>query len=189
MDWGIYTAHTILHLMGPVDTVYANTAQFRKEVMVRDQLVPDIDVEDTVSATLRFESGAMGVWYAAWAVAAAHGTMSIDGSLGSIVNGRNNQGISVYSNKLGDPEHLRGWREIAVTEPPLADRHYRKLAHLIDAVLDGTPLIVTGADGRDALELVLAVYASAETGQPVTLPLPRPRTDEPERGERLPAAS
>jgi predicted dehydrogenase len=189
MDWGIYTAHTILHLMGPVETVYAHAAQFRKEVMVRDQLVPDIDVEDTVSATLRFASGAMGVWYAAWAVAASHGSMSIDGSQGSIVSGRGTQGINVYSDKLGDPEHLRGWRELPVTEPPLAERHYRKLAHLIDAVLDDTPLVLTGADGRDALELVLAVYRSAESGQPVTLPLSRPGAGDPESGERLPAAS
>jgi predicted dehydrogenase len=40
-------------------------------------------------------------------------------------------------------------------------------------VLDGEAPRVSGAEGRDALELVLAVYRSAETGTPVTLPLER----------------
>jgi predicted dehydrogenase len=32
---------------------------------------------------------------------------------------------------------------------------------------------MTGADGRDALELVQAIYRAAETGQRVSLPLAR----------------
>ena len=44
---------------------------------------------------------------------------------------------------------------------------------MAQAVLDDEPLVMTGADGRDALELVLSIYRSAETGQPVKLPLVR----------------
>lgn len=179
MDWGIYTAHTILWLMGPVEHVYATSEIFRPEVMVRDQLLTGIDVEDTIMATMRFASGAMGSWYAAWAVAAAHGGMTIDGSDGSIVTGRGDAGLSVFSNTFGEPAHLHGWRQIRTTEPVLADLHYRKLAHLIDSVLDDQPLQLTGADGRDALELVLAVYRSAETGAPVALPLDRAKIPQP----------
>lgn len=171
MDWGIYTAHTILWLMGPVESVHATSEIFRSEVMVRDQLVTDIDVEDTVMATMRFANGAMGSWYAAWAVAAAHGGMTIDGSDGSIITGRGEQGLSVLSNTFSEPPHIHGWRQIKTTEPVLADLHYRKLAHLVDSVLDDQPLQLTGADGRDALELVLAIYRSAETGTSVSLPL------------------
>ncbi|GAB3912347.1 oxidoreductase [Microlunatus endophyticus] len=173
IDWGIYTAHTILWLMGPVASVYATSEIFRSEVMVRDQLVTGIDVEDTVMATMRFANGAMGSWYAAWAVAAAHGGMTLDGSDGSIITGRDNSGLSVFSNTFSEPAHLHGWRQLKTVEPVLADLHYRKLAHLIDSVLDDRPLQLTGADGRDALELVLAIYRSAETGRPVSLPLAR----------------
>lgn len=173
MDWGIYTAHTILWLMGPVESVYATSEIFRPEVMVKDELVTNIDVEDTIMATLRFASGAMGSWYAAWAVAAAHGGMTIDGSDGSITTGRGDSGLNVFSNTFGEPEHIHGWRQIRTVEPVLADLHYRKLAHLVDSVLDDTPLGLTGADGRDALELVLAIYRSAETGAAVQLPLAR----------------
>lgn len=173
MDWGIYTAHTILWLMGPVESVYATSAIFRPEVRVGDEVLTDVDVEDTVMATMRFASGAMGSWYAAWAVAAGHHSMSIDGSEGSILSGRDSRGLKVFSTTFDEPEHVRGWRELTSREPPLAELHYRKLAHLVDAVLDDTPLQFTGADGRDALELVLAVYRSAETGQAVQLPLKR----------------
>ena len=173
IDWGIYTAHTILWLMGPVTSVYATSEIFRSEVMVGDQLVTGIDVEDTIMATMRFASGAMGSWYAAWAVPAAHGGTTIDGSDGSIVTGRGEPGLKVFSNTFGEPSHLHGWRQIRSVEPVLADLHYRKLAHLVDSVLDDQPLQLTGADGRDALELVLAIYRSAETGTPVQLPLQR----------------
>jgi predicted dehydrogenase len=182
MDWGIYTAHNLIWLLGPVSSVYAYATTFRKEVVVtgrvsemagRDMLVSDVDVEDTAAITLQFASGAMGVWYAAWAVAAGHGGMSIDGSDGSIETHRGGGGVDLYTNRLEEPALVHGWRHIPTTEPPLAEVHYRKLAHLVDAVLDDKPLQFTGADGRDALELVLAIYRSAETGQRVDLPLPR----------------
>lgn len=173
MDWGIYTAHTILWLMGPVDSVYAVSATFRPDVQVGDELLTNVDVEDTVMATMRFRNGAMGSWYAAWAVAVAHHSMTIDGADGSIMTHPELPGLKVYSKTLGDLDHMRGWRHLPATEPPLLDLHYRKLAHLVDAVLDDQPLQLTGADGRDALELVAAVYRSAETGLPVSLPLER----------------
>jgi predicted dehydrogenase len=95
--------------------------------------------------------------------------MSIDGSEGSILTRRESPGIHVYSNTFGEPAHVRGWRHITTVEPHLSELHYRKLAHLVDAVLDDQPLQLTGADGRDALALVDAVYRSADSGQPVDL--------------------
>ncbi len=172
MDWGIYTAFNLNWWLGPVERVFATSAIFRKEVMVRGELLTDLDVEDTVAAHLTFRSGAMGSWYSAWAVRTGHSTTSIDGSEGAILMGKGD-GVNLYSTQLGDPDHLRGWRNIPAVEPSLIMLHYRKIEHLVNAVLDDTPLVMTGADGRDALELVLAIYRSAELGQPVTLPLER----------------
>lgn len=171
IDWGIYTAYTINWWLGPVERVYATAKTFRKEVMVRDQLVTDIDVEDTVAAQLSFASGAMGTWYSAWAVKARHSHTAIDGREGTLVLEGNT--IRVKSTRINDPAYLAGWHEIDVTDPPLVDMHYRKVDHLVSSILDDTPLVLTGDDGRDALELVLGIYRSAETGQPVDLPLAR----------------
>jgi UDP-N-acetylglucosamine 3-dehydrogenase len=173
MDWGIYTAHTILWLMGPVETVYGTSSIFRPDVQVGNELLTGVDVEDTIMATMRFQNGAMGSWYAAWAVVAGHHSMTIDGSLGSITSHRESPGVNVFSKTFNEPDHLRGWRHLPAVEPPLMEVHYRKLANLVDAVLDSQPVQVSGADGRNALELVLAVYRSAELGAPVNLPLER----------------
>jgi predicted dehydrogenase len=173
MDWGIYTAFMINWFMGPVERVYAVSKLFRPLAPVDEHLI-ETDVEDTIAATLQFRSGAVGSWYSTWANPSRHGYSSIDGSHGSILmRDGAGDGVSVYSTRLDGPAYLNGWRRLPIAELPLADLHYRKLAHLIDAVLDDTPLLMTGADGRDALELVLAIYRSADTGQPVDLPLPR----------------
>src|SRR5262249_26068410 len=107
-----------------------------------------------------------------------------EGGEGWILRRSGVEGIGVYTNKVNQPDYLKGWRQLPVVEMPLQDQHYGKLAHLVDAVLDDKPLVQTGAAGRDALELVLAIYRAAETGQQVTLPLPRNQT-----GGTLPAAS
>lgn len=173
MDWGIYTAFAINWWMGPVKRVYATSKIFRDQVMVRDELVTGIDVEDTIAVNLEFASGAIGTWSSAWAVAARHSTTTIDGDKGSIQMRSGQDGIGVYTTTLDEPANLRGWRQLPIVDPPVLEQHYRKFAHLVDSVLDDTPLVMTGADGRNALELVLAAYRSAETGQAVDLPLAR----------------
>ncbi|MGI9148384.1 MAG: Gfo/Idh/MocA family protein [Chloroflexota bacterium] len=174
MDWGSYTAYMINWLMGPVESVYGACARFREDSYAGGVLVPEADVEDTVAATLRFRSGALGTWYTTWAAVARHGYTSIDGSHGSILmRGGPGEGPSVFTSRFDEPEYLRGWRQIQISELALPELHYRKLAHLVDSVLDDTPLELTGTDGRDAIELVMAVYRSAEAGLPVSLPLER----------------
>ncbi|HEU0164608.1 MAG TPA: Gfo/Idh/MocA family oxidoreductase, partial [Thermomicrobiales bacterium] len=171
IDWGIYTAFTLNWWLGPVERVFASTRIFRDEVMVRGELVKGIDVEDTVAAQIDFKSGAIGTWYAAWAVKANHGGTAIDGSEGSLVI--NGHTLRLKSTKTNDPESISGWHEFDVPDPILVDMHYRKIEHLVDSILDDKPLVLTGEDGRDALELVLGIYKSAETGQPVSFPVPR----------------
>lgn len=188
MDWGIYTAYFMQWLLGPVVSVYGTTEIFRKSVQVGETMLHDIDVEDTVAATLRFENDALGTWYSCWAGAGSHSTTSIDGVDGSILQRSGAQGLSLYTRQVDQPDYLDGWRRLSVVEPPLQDLHYGKLAHFVDAVLDEQPLAQTGAAGRDALELVLAIYQSAETGQPVSLPLARTAASQVDGTARLAAS-
>jgi len=47
---------------------------------------------------------------------------------------------------------------------------------VLDAIRDGRQPLISGREGRSTLEVVLATYKSALTGQPVDLPL---RADDP----------
>jgi predicted dehydrogenase len=47
--------------------------------------------------------------------------------------------------------------------------HAAQLADLLDAVDTGREPSVSGRSGRDALEIILAVYESSKTGRPVRL--------------------
>jgi len=47
--------------------------------------------------------------------------------------------------------------------------HAAQIADLLAAVEEGRDPAVTGADGRAALKIVLAVYESARSGRPVLL--------------------
>lgn len=174
MDWGIYTAYMLQWLAGPVVAVSATIRAFRTEYPAGGVLVKDVQVEDTGVATLEFASGALGVWYQTWAGVTGHGYTAIDGLEGSLVlRPGHAEGPLLYSARIGEAEYLRGWRTLAFPELSLVEQHYRKLDHLVSAALDGTPLVMTGADGRDALELIQAIYQAAKTGQRISLPLAR----------------
>lgn len=57
--------------------------------------------------------------------------------------------------------------------PPLACEGHAGLAdNLLRAVDEGCPLISSGQDGRNTMELILAIYKSAAEGRTVTLPIP-----------------
>jgi UDP-N-acetyl-2-amino-2-deoxyglucuronate dehydrogenase len=162
----IHSIDVLQWLMGPVRTVYAYA----------DTLTHRIESEDAAVAVLRFANGALGT------IAATTG--SYPGDLTRIeVCG--NQGAAVIENdKLA---YLRVAGDDAATTAesgapvpgvtggttapiPAASGHARQVAGFIRAIReDGTPEI-DGLAGRQPVDLILAIYESARTGQEVTLP-------------------
>ena len=49
------------------------------------------------------------------------------------------------------------------------DAYLAEMQHFVDCVREGRPPAVTGADGRAAVEMVVAVNESIRTGRPVVL--------------------
>ena len=54
------------------------------------------------------------------------------------------------------------------------DAHAAQLRDVVDAIARGAEPRSTGADGRAAVEIVLAAYESARIGSAVHLPMRRP---------------
>jgi UDP-N-acetyl-2-amino-2-deoxyglucuronate dehydrogenase len=148
MNQGIHVVDLLLWMLGEPAEVQAYAGR-----LAHDR----IDVEDTVAATVRFASGAIGSVFAT--TAANPGLpvrLSVHGDGGSAtITGEE---LSFYS--PGPAPDLAG---------SVDDAHRDQYADFIDAVEQGRPPRITTADGRRALELVLGVYESAATGRPVAL--------------------
>ncbi len=132
----------------------------------------DIEAEDTGVALLRFTSGALGVIEAttAWRPRDLEGSLSIAGELGSVEVG----GFVV--------DRLRHWQfhderaedagvfaEHGTNPETFAWAHEQYLRDVTRAILDERPALVEGREGRRTVELINALYESAETGSEVSL--------------------
>jgi predicted dehydrogenase len=137
-----------------------------------------IEAEDFGAAIVEFASGAVGVIEGSADVFPKNlnETLSLFGEKGTVVIG----GLAV--NKI------ETWRfadattvgdiEEKVLDPNAKDPptvygfgHTALYADFLDALEQDREPLVNGDAGKKALEIILAIYKSQKTGQPVTLPL------------------
>ncbi len=171
MNQAIHSVDLLLWLMGPVAEVSAHTALLAHE---------RIEVEDTVTACLRFANGALGVIEAS--------TAAFPGSLKKIeIAG--SQGMATL-----EEESLIRWtfaKETAKDKKLAADllnntktgggaadpaaighaAHRELFKDFLKGIASGKPSMTEGSEGRRSVELILAVYKAAKTGRTVKLPL------------------
>ena len=162
MNQGIHGVDLLLHLAGPVSRVYA-----RAKTLARK-----IEVEDTLSAVVDFESGAIGVIQATTSVYPGYPRrLEINGEKGS---------IALEENSIAKWDIYSGSHEDIVVQPaafssastPTAislDGHTRQIADMIRAVKTGTRPTIDVYEGRKPVDLILAIYRSAEEGRPIDL--------------------
>ena len=117
---------------------------------------PEVDVEDTISVTVRYDNGAIGNWFAGSAVPGQaeqypNGTRLI-GTKGQIILGHP---LRIYVEEEHPGLAPRRWHEVRVEEEPGSDRS-RRIRPFAAAVLAGERPPVTGEDGREALAFILA---------------------------------
>ena len=164
MNQGVHLVDILRWIMGPVDTIFA----------FADHLARKIEVEDTAVASMRFKSGAFGT---------LEGTTSVMPGMGHRMEFHGEKGtIAVDGEKIvrwdvpGDDkeEVLKGLEDKigdASSDPTAigADGHQQQIADLIAAAKEDREPMISGREARNAVELILAVYQSAKSGQPVKL--------------------
>ena len=183
MNQAVHALDTFLWLMGPVESVYAQVANFTHSYL---------DVEDTVAATLRFTSGALGCLLATLCVdPAVVSQIHLHGDNGSSVgireSGETGAGFTSLWNVAGSPA-LPQWRAEARITSGFPTYHRAQLADFLAAIEEDREPLVTAASARASLELILAIYASWHRGGEIRLPLasdpplPRPGDQPPGLG-------
>jgi UDP-N-acetyl-2-amino-2-deoxyglucuronate dehydrogenase len=167
MNQGVHTIDLLLWMFGePVD-VSARTAALAHE---------RIEVEDTLVATITFESGALAVIHATTAAFPNVGTrLQVHGSQGSAVIEEDQ--LLFFSSSASDQQGNQAAEVVPAEEvrgnPRALDSfvvgHARQYEDVVRAIRDGRPPLVRVVDALLALAVVRALYLSATLGRTVTI--------------------
>ena len=140
----------------------------------RQQFHDWLEAEDVGMAVIKFASGA---------VATVEGTVNVYpknleetlylfGETGTVKVGgtsTNNLDVWDFADEDESDQENKGLKE--ATSNVYGNGHTALYADVIDAIQIGRDPYVDAVAGRNALEIVLAIYKSQKTGQPVRLPL------------------
>jgi len=154
INHAIHHIDFLLGLMSDVSCVSAGMGVFAHE----------IETEDAAAAVVRFANGALGVILASTATYPEEHRVTIYSELGSVslpwqmnlVDQRYQSELEEWLRHLPRPEH---------------GGHMAVISDFLSAVQTGRRPAVDGREGRRSVELAVAIYKSAITGQPVTLPI------------------
>lgn len=163
LNQGVHLVDLMLYLLGPVSSVFARGKTVAHKM----------ECEDLVVVSLEFESGALGSLCVTTAsYPGVPETLAVTGSsasvvleAGSVLSWQTDErsDYDLAPGPHGAPLHAAsaaaGSRNLAVTA------HRAQIQDVVDAVHEGRPPAVTGEDGRRALALVRAAYASSSSGE------------------------
>jgi len=169
MNQGIHTIDLLTWLMGPVVEVTAHTALLAHE---------RIEVEDTAVATLKFTNGALGTIVGTTASYPGYlKRVEISGSKGSAILEEEDIIRWDFAEMLPSDaavqeamSHRKSGGGGAADPAAINFSGHTKLFANVLAALEGKEkLIVDGLEGCRSVEIILAIYESAQTGRVVQL--------------------
>jgi predicted dehydrogenase len=167
INQSIHTIDILQWLLGGVDTVMAHTATLRH----------NIETEDTASASLRFNNGALGVIQGTTALGADNPVkIEIAGTEGRVVMEGNQVTYWQGNHELDDSllteeDHALGdgW----AAQERFGDPHRRQMRRILQEIQRGGTPPFPGSEARKAVDLILSIYESARTGTRVSVPQPQ----------------
>jgi predicted dehydrogenase len=171
MNQAIHNVDLLYWLMGDVVAISAQTA-----TLAHDR----IEVEDTAVATLKFKNGALGIIEAA--TSAYPGLLKrteIHGDRGSARVEQDDITLWEFQEKVPSDNEIyaamagRSGDKAGASDPRGISHigHRDQLTDFLQAIDNGTNPLVDGREGRKSVEIIRAIYRSAQNGSLVELPL------------------
>lgn len=170
MNQAIHNVDMLQWCMGPVASVMAIAGNAKHK---------NIEVEDTLVAILKFANGGMGTIECSTAVyPGAYKKLEIMGTAGTVVMEDNDIIQWQFADQTEEDNQINetsGSQNSSggVSDPKAISYsgHQKQMENMIDAIYNNGALLIDGTEGRKSVEIVLAIYKSARTGQQVNLPL------------------
>ena len=161
MIQGIHYFDLLLWMAGPVAEVTAFTGK----------LVHRIEVEDTMVAGLRYQSGALGVVESATsAYAGGANRLELHSFNGTLILENNRVTKFVTRGENDQPVDRRGeFGFDRVVEEEWVENHRRQIEDMADAVLKDREPAVNGEEGIKVLKVIKTIYHSVEENRPIAV--------------------
>lgn len=171
MNQSIHAVDFLQWIMGGVDTIFAHTATLAHQ---------RIEVEDVAVATLTFKNGALGVIEGTTAAYPGYSKrIEVYGDKGSVIMEDSRIVSWEFKEKSEEDKKIKEEARKAQAagkgaSSPIAglsyEPHRRQILDMIQAIKEDREPLVNGIEGRKSLEIILAIYHSARTGNPVKFP-------------------
>ena len=168
MNQAIHSVDLLQWYMGPVKSVQAIAANIRHK---------DIEVEDTVVAIIRFESGALGSIECTTATfPGSFKRVEIHGTQGTAVLEENTIKSWQFTDETAQDKQIQNQTNNQSTQGGFADPmdiaylgHKHQIVDFLTAIANSTTPLVDAAEGKKSVEIIEAIYKSAKTGMEVFL--------------------
>ena len=169
MNQSIHAVDLLLWFMGPVARIQAVSATLGHT---------GIEVEDTAVAALTFRNGALGVIEGSTAAYPGyHKRLEVAGTEGSVVSVQDQLEAWHFAKETPEDTAIREkYGAVVATGGGASDPanisfegHQRQFEDLIEAIKAGRAPAVGGAEAVKSVDVILGIYESARTGQPVEL--------------------
>ena len=168
MNQSIHMVDMLQYVAGPVSSLKAYTATLAH---------PQIEVEDSAAAVLRFRNGALGIIYGSTAsFPGQFRRIEISGTRGTAIIEENSIKVWNFDQQNDeDEEIIQKFSNIegggGVSDPMAIpfEPHARNIAAFISSVETGLPFEIDGNEARKSVEIILGIYKSAKAGIEVNL--------------------
>lgn len=172
INQAIHTIDLFHYFMGEVESVFAHTAILAHE---------GIEVEDVAVATVKFKNGGLGTIVGTTAaypglsarleIIGTNGTAVIENDqlLKHYLRNPNNETEAI---NIANIQHHHGAdQDHASINPAALDgaSHRLQFIDMINAIQEDREPLVNGEEGLKPLKIILAIYQSARTGQPIQI--------------------
>ncbi len=157
----------IMNLVHDIDRLrYITGLEATRVYAEYDTFCTDVEVEDFISVTLRYDNGAVGNILGSSCARGGRGPGNrIYGTHGQIIfEGRAR--LQVYTTREVPGLESGEWTDLKLES---MDSGVLAMDRFAAAVLDGEPADIPGEEGRKTLEVIVAAYESCESGRPVVL--------------------
>ncbi len=160
MNQGIHGVDIMLYMLGDVKSVFGHTKT----------LARDIEVEDTASAIVEYENGAIGVIQGTTSVSPGYPRkVEINGTIGSITLVEGDITIWDVPNVKQPISHSESSKSFKDPMGFTIEGHVMQITDMVEAIIDDRTPYVDQYEGKKAVELITAIYESSNKRKLITL--------------------